>query len=259
MPAGGVSSVGRTVCSVGLKLIFRVCDMKRSLLVTCVVVSLGLVGAGGCMERKNSDPYFPKAPEPGADMAMGYRNFPPSSAVYENTAVIAWDTRAPIVVDPGLNDGSRLVVEPVIFLANVVISPVSFAMAPPFYKQVAYRGGGVESTFSGAPPYDAVEWPGTGPVEPRVSPKLRAMWQNLGDDVKDNFGGDDEGKKGPSTRPSGELKQVEGPAAVLEPVPETAPAPAPKAGEPAMPITPPGDRGPLAPAVEVTPVPTTQK
>lgn len=106
--------------------------------------------AGGCMTRSYSEPLMAAAEDPRTSPAWVHRQFAPTSAVYENTATVAWSTRFPWVVRPDPPDVVRPVVEPAIFLGNVLVLPVSVVLEPPLWRQHAWRPVGLEPTATAA-------------------------------------------------------------------------------------------------------------
>lgn len=254
---------------------------KKRLMVrgASLVAATLLSGVTGCAIRQTATKLDPVAPPPANDAAMAYRSFDNTSAEYENTGVIAWSTRAPLVTPPGTPDAVRRVSEPVQFLGNVALMPVSWAVDPPFQNQYVYREGGTPRSHTAVPPFDSVapadEGAITAPIKYGPTETAEALRRSEVVDVPPGVvvegGGKGEGVKvrrvegsapegtgvaapavpapapvqvSPSTRPS---------AAVETPAPARVdPLPPPRRDQP---LPPPGDRSPLAPSVVVEPVP----
>lgn len=229
-----------------------------------LVVGCVWLGGAGCAVREYATGFDPKAPEPAPDAASVTRAFPPVSAEYENTAVVAWRTRTALVVAPGTSDLARPVLEPAIFVANVALMPLALLAYPPFEDQVAYRVGGTESTFSGAPPFEAVVPAGRGAILPALSPAFIERVTSPSTDPDAVKGGKPEWR---AIKPAPKARGTEAESVPTTNGAEVAPAmesqgvPAEKVVEPLpeatreQPLPVPGDRSPLAPSLEVTPVP----
>ena len=138
-----------------------------------VWAAVGLAVASGCARREKSTVFDAVAPDPGLSPTASVRNFEPASAVYENTATIAWSTRSPFVNRDTVKDRSRPVVEPFIFLGNLVALPVSVVCEPPFKNQHAWRTGGTPPTMVAVPPIDQVVVETEGAIIPALKPRIR--------------------------------------------------------------------------------------
>lgn len=143
-------------------------DWCRKVLVCAVAVA----AVAGCARRQTTTALDATAPEPELGAMQGVRSFEPVAATYENTAVIAWSTRFPFVDRADIKDSQRPVVEPTIFLANLVSLPVSIIVQPPFKSQIAWRTGGVGPTFTAVPPLDDVVAMKEGAIVPALRPEL---------------------------------------------------------------------------------------
>lgn len=214
---------------------------NRSMLLVALVGGAVVAGGlGGCAMRERTVGYSPIFPEPTPDAAMARRNFPPTRAEYENVAVIAWSTRAPFVSKEDASDAQRLVTEPLIFFGNLLVSPVSLAVAPPFTSsdQRAWRAVAVEPTSTAAPTYDSVVPAEPGPMIPAIR-----------DDIFDGP------SSHPGTLPTGDFK-AKG-REVRYTTPKKKPKPAPTLS-PAPTETPaPDSDAPMSPDSQTTPTPST--
>jgi hypothetical protein len=222
--------------------------MKQS----CLALVLAAVWLGGCANRHQATALDPVVEPARADMAMGHRSFEPSSAEYENTAVIAWSTRSPWVVGSQVKDPGRPVAEPVVFLANLVTMPVSLFVEPPFADQKAWRDGGVPSSYSASAPFDTVVSADAGPIKPGLDPAVREAWEP-------NYRKGRRTAEAPTTLPLIPLTPA---TAVPEPSQDattTEPAKTEPANSPALTPAPTTPESSASPAVTVEPVPSTQR
>lgn len=138
-----------------------------------LVVALAALAGGGCELRQSTVPYGSKPPEPGLDSAIVLRHYDSTIAMYQNTTVIAGSTRFPLVHDPRTPDYLALLGDPLVFLANTAISPVSIVVAPP-YTEKTWRSTALEPTYSGNPSLDDVYVQGEGGGgAPVIRPKVR--------------------------------------------------------------------------------------
>ncbi|MFN4242912.1 MAG: hypothetical protein ACK4PI_06710 [Tepidisphaerales bacterium] len=137
-----------------------------------VVLAVAVAGLTGCAQRPYAEPMATAADDMLTSPAWAYREFQPMSATYENTAVVAWSTRFPFVDRPDQPDLTRPVVEPAIFLTNVLVLPVSVVVEPPFWRQHAWRPVGLHPTHTAAVRPDEVVHVAEGAIVPALRPGL---------------------------------------------------------------------------------------
>lgn len=137
-----------------------------------MALAAALAGLTGCAQRQYAEPMATAVDDMLTSPAWAYRDFQPMSATYENTAVVAWSTRFPFVDRPDQRDLTRPVVEPAIFLGNVLVLPVSVVVEPPFWRQHAWRPVGLHSTHTAAVPPDEVVQVEEGAIVPALRPGL---------------------------------------------------------------------------------------
>lgn len=173
-----------------------------------IAVAIG----GGCALRESQAPYATKAVEPVADSVSPNRNFAPSEAVYENTAVTAWHTQFPLKPKADTPTIQRPFVEPALFLANTFILPVTALVTEPLNEQTAYRPMTVAPGVTAAVPLDeTVDASEYGAYRPNFKPGT----------TTDLYG------HAPATLPSqyGKPQWMNSPQAAPEAAPEEVPAP----------------------------------
>jgi hypothetical protein len=139
----------------------------------------GLLGAllvaslTGCQPRQQSvlGEYNAVAIVP--DEAMGHRQWSESSLVYTSTAVPHWSTEFAFRPHHDLNDGQRLILEPLMFCGQVLALPVMLVVDPPppagVYKES--RGEISSSSWTANPPTPGTTQPtATAYFYPPLSP-----------------------------------------------------------------------------------------
>jgi hypothetical protein len=116
-----------------------------------LVLSIGALAAGCSTEQKYAPAAVNAAPIIG-DEAMALRSdWPKSVSYYANGSTQAYSTRFPydaIATRPGAGD---VVLDPVMFIAQVLFLPVELVVYPPFKEQVWY-GERVPPTYTAQPP-----------------------------------------------------------------------------------------------------------
>jgi hypothetical protein len=144
--------------------VFLIRDLKK----LGVVASIGLVGVlVGCQRQTAIAPADELSAQPIlVDGAMQLRNWPATSATYENWSVVAgphgfwWEQKYDNnghYTGPGGEQNERVaaVTDSPLFLANLVTLPVALIVTPP-WAEVLNSGGAVPPTHTAAYPLTPV-------------------------------------------------------------------------------------------------------
>lgn len=125
---------------------------RGGVLLLAVTSAVGLVTAGGCTNNIEPEPQAETVQPMVVDEAMQTRDWEPVAVVYQNGDTIGGIDRAP--VKPRFVTNSQYIqggAAPFLFIAQAVVSPITFLWAPPF-EPVATQGEVFRPTYTGAPP-----------------------------------------------------------------------------------------------------------
>ena len=131
---------------------FSTRNFLSAALTASAVASLLATGSGCGFQRANNNPRADRLNDTPliVDEAMQRRNFERSSAYYQKPTVIAGPTWLTFRGDEKA-ERTDLLTDPLIFGANVVVSPYA-AVKDPQWENVEYRGATVPPTHHAMPP-----------------------------------------------------------------------------------------------------------
>ncbi len=115
---------------------------------------IGVAAVSGCQSYSQTTvAKYEPTPIP-EDEAMKHRDWSQSSLTYTSTAVSHWPTHFAYRPEASMNDGERLVAEPIIFLGQVIAFPAMLFVDPPPPAGVYHESRGEISaaTFTANPP-----------------------------------------------------------------------------------------------------------
>ena len=118
-----------------------------------LLTAASLCSLAACQIEQRVPPSEPLSTEPiPTDAAMQARHWPVSHVIYANDVVTAWPTYELLRSAGGLPRIATIFVEPALFVANVVNTPIDMSFRDHPWTPIDYKSLQMNPTYTAMPP-----------------------------------------------------------------------------------------------------------